>query len=92
MYNVAWHVRIRNFVKRQMVVHAQRERIYSFLSNKLYDGAALIKYAKILSSCVNVLTHFDYVSDLNSDGVLDTRTEWLTYVKQMTLHQPGFVV
>ena len=100
MYNVAWNVLVRNFGKPQMVVNAQLKRIYSFPPMKPYDGAALIKFARIVSSCVNVLTQFNYVGDLNS-GVqgsatrkltLDMKTKWLTHVKQMNLYQPGLAV
>ena len=101
MYNVAWNALVRNFGKPQMVVNAQLKRIYSFPPMKPYDGAALIKFARIMSSCVNVLTQFNYVGDLNSEGVLgsatrkltlDMKTKWLTYVKQMNLYQPGLAV
>ena len=101
MYNVAWNVLVRNFGKPQMVVNAQLKRIYSFPPMKPYDGAALIKFARIVSSCVNVLTQFNYVGDLNSEGVLgsatrkltlDMKTKWLTYVKQKNLYQPGLAV
>ena len=101
MYNVAWNVLVRNFGKPQMVVNAQLKRIYSFPPMKPYDGAALIKFARIVSSCVNVLTQFNYVGDLNSEGVLgsatrkltlDMKTKWLTRVKQMNLYQPGLAV
>ena len=101
MYNVAWNVLVRNFGKPQMVVNAQLKTIYSFPPMKPYDGAALIKFARIVSSCVNVLTQFNYVGDLNSEGVLgsatrkltlDMKTKWLTYVKQMNLYQPGLAV
>ena len=101
MYNVEWNVLVRNFRKPQMVVNAQLKRIYSFPPMKPYDGTALIKFARIVSSCVNVLTQFNYVGDLNSDGVLgsatrkltlDMKTKSLTYVKQMNLYQPGLAV
>ena len=101
MYNVAWNVLVRNFGKPQIVVNAQLKRIYSFPPMKLYDGAAFIKFARIVSSCVNILTQFNYVEDLNSEGVLgsatrkltlDMKTKWLTYVKQMNLYQPGLAV
>ena len=68
---------------------------------KPHDGAALIKFAIIVSSCVNVLTQSNYVEDSNSEGVLgnatrkltlDMKTEWLTQVKQMNLYQPGLAV
>ena len=101
MYNVAWNVLVRNVGKPQMVVNAQLKRIYSFPPMKPYDGAALIKYARIVSNCVNVLTQFNYVGDLNSEGVLgsatrnltlDMKTKWLTYVKQTNLYQSGLAV
>ena len=101
MYIVAWNVLVRNFGKPQMVVNAQLKRIYSFPPLKPYDETALIKFARIVSSCVNVLTQFNYVGDLNSEGVLgsatrkltlDMKTKWLTYVKQMNLYQPGLAV
>ena len=65
MYNMAWNVLVRNFGKPQMVVNAQLKRIYSFPPMKPYDGAALITFARIVSSCVDVLTQFNYVGDLN---------------------------
>ena len=101
LYNVAWNVLVRIFGKPQMVVNAQLKRIYTFPPMKPYDGAALIKFARIVSSCLNVLTQFNYVGDLNSEGVfgsatrkltLDMKTKWLTYVKQMNLYQPGLAV
>ena len=98
---MAWNVLIRNFGIPQTVVNAQLKRIYSFPPMKPYDGAALIKYARLVSSCVNVLTQYNYVGDLNSEGILgsairkltlDMKTKWLTYVKQMNLYQPGLAV
>ena len=98
MYNVAWNILVRNFGKPQMVVNAQLKRIYSFPPMKPDDVAALIKCARIVSSCVNVLTQFNYTGDLNSEKVLgsatrkltlDMKTKWLTYVKRMHLYQPG---
>ena len=74
MYNVPWNVLVRNFGKPQMVVNAQLKRIYSFPPMKFYDGAALIKFARIVSSSVNVLTQFNYVGDLNSERVLGSAT------------------
>ena len=65
------------------------------------DGPALTKFARIVSSCVNVLTQFNFLGDLNSEGVLgcatrkltlDMKTNWLTDVKQMNLYQPGLAV
>ena len=101
MYNMAWNVLVRKFGKSQVVVNAQMMQIHNLPSMKPYDGAALIKFARIVLSCVNVLTHFNHVGELNSEGdlgsatrklTLDMKTKWLTYVKQMNLYQPGFAV
>ena len=101
MYNVAWNVLVRTCGKPQMVVNAQLKKLYSFPPVKFYDGAALIKYARLNPSCVNVLTQFNYVGDLNTEGnlssatkklTLDLKTKWLTYVKQMNLYQAGHTV
>ena len=78
MNNVAWNVLVRNIGKHQTVVNAQLERVYSFPPMKSYDGAALIKFVRIVSSCENVLTQFNYVGDLNSEGVLGSATRMLT--------------
>ena len=52
MYNVTWNDLIRNFGKPQMVVNTQLKRIHSFPPIKLSHGAAIMKYARIVSSCV----------------------------------------
>ena len=49
MYNVAWNVLVRNFGKPH---NAQLKRFYPFPPMKLHDGAALIKFARRVSSCV----------------------------------------
>ena len=101
MHIVAWNVQFRNFGKPQVAVNAQLKQIYSFPRMKPYDGAALIKFARVVSSCVNVLTQFNYVGDLNLEGVLgsatrkitpDMKTKWLTYVQQTILYYPGLSV
>ena len=101
MYNVPWNVLVRNFGKSQLVVNARLKRIYSFPPMKPYDGAALIKFARIVSSCVILLTQFKYVGELNSGGFLGSatrkstlgmKTKSLTHVKQMNLYQPGFAM
>ena len=78
MYNVAWNVLVRKFGKLQMVVNAQLKRIFAFPPMKPYDGAVFINFARIVSSCVNVLTQYNYVGDLNSEGVLGSATRKLT--------------
>ena len=101
MYNVAKNMLVRNLGKPQMVVNSQLRRVYSFPPIKHYDGVALIKYARILSSCVNFLTQLNYMGRLHTEGVLgsatrkltlDMKTNCLDYVKQMNMYQPGLAV
>ena len=65
---------------------------------KAHDSVALAKYARIVSSCVQVLTQTNYVGDLQSDGVLSSatrklplnmKTKWLTYVRQKANYYMG---
>ena len=58
--NVAWNVLVRSCEKPQRLVNAQLNRIYSVPAKQPYDGAALIKFARIVSSCVKYLTQLNY--------------------------------
>ena len=58
---------------------------------KPFDSLALVKYSRIVSSCVQVLTQMNFVGDLKSEGVLNSatrklptnmKTKWLTYTRQ----------
>ena len=85
MYNVAWNILVRNFGEPQMIVKAQLKRIYFFPHMKPYDGAALITFSRIVSSCVNVLTQFNYVGDLNAERVLGSATRKLPLDRKANL-------
>ena len=72
MYNVAWNIVVRNFAKPQMTVNAHLKRIYFSPPMQPYDRAALIKYARIVLICVNVLKQFIHAGELNSDLSVQT--------------------
>ena len=91
MFDVAWNTLVAHFGKPQVVVNAQLRQIYTFPPVKAYDSVALVKYSRIVSSCVQVLTQMNYVGDLQSEGVLSSatrklpfnmKTKWLTYTRQ----------
>ena len=91
MYDIAWNTLVAHFGRPQVVVNAQLRRIYTFPPVKAYDSVALVKYSRIVSSCVQVLTQMNYVGDLQSEGVLNSatrklplnmKTKWLTYMRQ----------
>ena len=93
MYDVAWNTLVAHFGIRQVVVNAQLRQMYTFPPVKAYDSVALVKYSRIVSSCVQVLTEMKYVGDLQSEGVLSSatrklplnmKTEWFTYTRQNT--------
>ena len=88
---IAWNTLVAQFGRPQVVVNAQLRRIYTFPPVKAYDSVALVKYSRIVPSCVQVLTQMNYVADLQSEGVLssatrnlplNTKTKWLTYTRQ----------
>ena len=63
MYDIAWNTLVAHFGRTQVVVNAQLRRIYTFPPVKAYDYVALVKYSRIVSSCVQVLTQMNYVGD-----------------------------
>ena len=94
MYDIAWNT----FGRPQVVVNAQLRRIYTFPPVKAYDSVALVKYSRIVSSCVQVLTQMDYVGDLQSEGVLSSatrklpmnmKTKWLAHARQNANYYMG---
>ena len=91
MYDIAWNTLVAHFGRPQVVVNAHLRRIYTFPPVKAYDSVALVKYSRIVSSCVQVLTQMNYVGDLQSEGVLNSatrklplnmKTKWLKYTRQ----------
>ena len=63
MYDIAWNNLVAHFGRPQFVVNGQLRRIYTFLPVKVYDSVALVKYSRIVSSCVQVLTQMNYVGE-----------------------------
>ena len=78
MCNVAWNVLVRKFGKPQMAKGCKcpNEENFSFVPMKRHDRTALINYARLVSSCVNVLTQFNYVGDISSEEVLQQNWLW----------------
>ena len=69
-----------------MVLNAQLKSIYSLPPMNFNDGASVIKFAGTESSCVNILTHFNYVGDLNSERDLGSATRRLTKDMEKVAH------
>ena len=51
----AWDTLVRNFGRPQTVVNAQMKLIHTYPFIKSHDSAAIIKYAQLITTCVNVL-------------------------------------
>ena len=62
-YRIAWDILPRDFGRPELVVNAQVKRLHSYPLIKPHNPAEVIKYSHIVSSCVNVLNQFSYVSD-----------------------------
>ena len=66
MYDVAWNTLVAHFGRPQVVVNAQLRRVYTFPPIKPFDSVALVKFSRIVSSCVQVLLQMNYIADLQS--------------------------
>ena len=98
MYDIALNTLVAHFGRPQVVVNAQLRRIYTFPPVKAYDSVALVKYSRIVSTCVQVLTQMNYVGDLQSEGFLsiatrklpmNMKTKWLTHARQNANYYMG---
>ena len=65
MYAVAWNTLERHFGRSQIFVNAQLKQIYTYPFIKPHDSAQIIKYSQLVSSCVNVLTAYNFVGVLS---------------------------
>ena len=90
MYTAAWNALVTNFGRPQTIVNAQMKLIHTTPFIKSYDSAAIIKYAQLITTCVNVLKQFGFDGDLFSESVLlsalrklppELRTSWFFLAK-----------
>ena len=91
MYQQAWANLELNFGRPAVIVNAQMKRIYSFPPIRHEDSAAIIKFSKVISNTVNVLTQFGYTNDLGAENVINValrkfpqqlKERWLTYLHE----------
>ena len=90
MYTAAWNALVTNFGRPQTIVNAQMKHIHTSPFIKSHDSAAIIKYAQLITKCVNVLKQFGFNGDLYSESVLNSalrklppelRTKWFFLAK-----------
>ena len=72
MYSAAWNALVTNSGRPQTVVNAQMKLIHFSPFIKSHDSAAIIKYALLITTCVNVLKRFGFTGDLYSESVLNS--------------------
>ena len=72
MYSAAWNTLVMNFGRPQTIVNAQMKLIHTSAFIKPHDSAAIIKYAQMITTCVNVLKQFGFTGDLYSESVLNS--------------------
>ena len=72
MYSAAWHALVTNFGRPQTIVNAQMKQIHLSPFIKSHDSAAIIKYAQLITTCINVLKQFGFTGDLYSESVLNS--------------------
>ena len=77
MYDVAWNTLVDQFARMQVVFNARLRRIYTFPPIEPFDFTSLVRYSRIVSNCVQVMTQMNHVSVLQSEGVLNSATRKL---------------
>ena len=70
LYTAAWNALVTNFGRPQTIVIAQMKLIPTSPFIKSHDSAAIITYAQLITTCVNVLKQFGFAGDLYSESVL----------------------
>ena len=74
----------------QTIVNSQMKQIHLSSFIKSHDSAAIIKYAQLITTCVNVLKQFVFTGDLYSESVLNSalrkfppelKTKWFFFPK-----------
>ena len=72
LYHTAWNTLVRNFGRPKTVVNAQIEMIHTYPFMKSHESVAIIRYAKLISTCVSVLHQYGLSEDLRLESVLNT--------------------
>ena len=95
MYSAAWNAFVTNFGRTQTIVNAQMKQIHLSPFIKSHDSAAIIKYAQLITTCVNVLKQFGFTGDLYSESVLNSalrkippelKTKWFFLAKSKSYY------
>ena len=95
MYSAAWNALVTNFGRPQTIVNAQMKQIHLSPFIKSHDSAAIIKYAQLIPTCVNVLKQFGSTGDLYSESVLNSalrklppelKTKWFFLAKSKSYY------
>ena len=71
-YTAAWNALVTNFRRPQTIVNVQTKLIHTSPFIKSHDSAAIIKYAQLITTCVNILKPFGFDGDLYSESVLNS--------------------
>ena len=83
--SAAWNALVTNFGRPETIVKAQMKLIHTSPFIKSIDSAAIIKYAQLIITCVDVLKQFGFDGDVYSESVLNSalrkllpelKTEW----------------
>ena len=72
MYSAAWNALVTNLGCPQTIVNAQMKQIHFSPFIKSHDSAAIIKYAQLITTCINVLKQFGFTGDFYFKSVLNS--------------------
>ena len=94
-YSATWNILVTNFGRPQTIVNAQIKQIHLSPIIKSHDSMAIIKYAQLITTCVNVLKQFGFTGDLYAESVLNSalrklppelKTKWFFLAKSKSYY------
>ena len=95
LYSAAWNALVTKFGRPQTIVNAQMKQIHLSPFIKSHDSADIIKYAQLITTCVNVSKQFGFTGDLYSESVLNSalrklppelKTKWFFLAKSKSYY------
>ena len=95
MHSVAWNALVTIFGRPQTIVNAQMRQIHLSPFINSHESAAILKYAQLITTCVNVLKQFDFTGVFYSESVLNSalrklpperKTKWFFLAKSKSYY------
>ena len=71
----AWDIFCQKYGRLDTIINAQFKKIHTHPPVWRNDSTSIVKFAKVVTNVVNILTQLGYTSDLESEGRLSSTTK-----------------